>query len=117
MRQLKREGGVAFVGDGVNDAQALKEADVGIAVSSGTDLAKYAGDVVIPGLNALPFLIRQSHRTVRKIKENIAWALTYNAVLVPVAAGMLYPLVLPPEYAALGMAMNSVSVALWSFVQ
>ncbi len=117
VRQLKREGGVAFVGDGVNDAQALKEADVGIAVSSGTDLAKYAGDVVIPGLNALPFLIRQSHRTVRKIKENIAWALTYNAVLVPVAAGMLYPLVLPPEYAALGMAMNSVSVALWSFVQ
>ncbi|MCY0862714.1 MAG: copper-translocating P-type ATPase [Metallosphaera prunae] len=117
VRQLKREGGVAFVGDGVNDAQALKEADVGIAVSSGTDLAKYAGDVVIPGLNALPFLMRQSHRTVRKIKENIAWALTYNAVLVPVAAGMLYPLVLPPEYAALGMAMNSVSVALWSFVQ
>ncbi|BCS92621.1 heavy metal translocating P-type ATPase [Metallosphaera javensis (ex Sakai et al. 2022)] len=117
VRQLREEGGVAFVGDGINDAQALKEADVGIAVATGTDIAKYAGDVVIPSLTALPFLLRQSHRTVRKIKENIAWALTYNAVLVPIAAGMLYPLVLPPEYAALGMAMNSVSVALWSFVQ
>ncbi len=119
IRQLKSQGGVAFVGDGINDAQALREADVGIAVSSGTDIAKYAGDIVIPNLTFLKFLLKQSSRTVRKIKENIAWALTYNAILVPIAAGVLYPLgiILPPEYAAIGMAMNSVSVALWSFVQ
>ena len=108
---------VAFVGDGVNDAMALKEAFVGIAVSSGTDIAKYAGDVVIPSLRTIPVLINQSRRTVRKIKENIAWALTYNSVLVPIASGILYPFYLPPEYAALAMSMNSVSVVLWSFVQ
>jgi len=108
---------VAFVGDGVNDAMALKEAYVGIAISTGTDIAKYAGDVIIPSLESLLDLIAQSKRTVRKIKENIAWALAYNSILVPIASGLLYPLYLPPEYAALAMSMNSVSVVLWSFVQ
>jgi len=108
---------VAFVGDGVNDAMALKEAYVGIAISTGTDIAKYAGDVIIPSLESLLDLVAQSKRTVRKIKENIAWALAYNSILVPIASGLLYPLYLPPEYAALAMSMNSVSVVLWSFVQ
>ncbi|QKR00281.1 cadmium-translocating P-type ATPase [Metallosphaera tengchongensis] len=120
VRELKREGVVCFVGDGVNDALSLREADIGVAVSSGTDIAKYAGDVVVPSVLSLKLLLERSKRTVRKIKENIAWALAYNAVLVPISAGVLFPslgLVLPPEYAALGMAMNSVSVALWSFVQ
>ncbi|BCU71018.1 heavy metal translocating P-type ATPase [Stygiolobus caldivivus] len=108
---------VAFVGDGVNDAMALKEAYVGIALSTGTEIAKYAGDIIIPSLEVIPSLLKQSKRTVRKIKENIAWALAYNSVLVPIASGMLYPFYLPPEYAALAMSMNSVSIVLWSFVQ
>lgn len=120
INELKKSGPVAFVGDGVNDAQAIKAADVGIAVSTGTDLAKYAGDIIVPNISSIRSLIGQTGRTVRKIKENIAWALTYNAILVPIAAGALYPILgitLQPEYAALGMAMNSVSVVLWSFVQ
>jgi len=119
VRELKGEG-VMFVGDGVNDAQAMREADVGVAVSTGTDIAKYAGDVIVPNLQSLLVLIKQSRRTLRKVKENVAWALTYNAILVPIAAGVLYPftgIYLPPEFAALGMAMNSVSVVLWSLVQ
>ena len=107
----------AFVGDGVNDALALKEALVGIAVAGGTDIAKYAGDVVIPSLRAIPALVRQARRTVRKIKENVAWAMAYNLVLIPIAAGALHPLYLPPQYAALAMSMNSVSVVLWSLAQ
>lgn len=107
-----------FVGDGVNDAQAIKEAFVGIAVSSGTDIAKYAGDIIIPSVLFLRDLLFQSSKTVRKIKENIAWAFTYNAILIPIASGLFYPsLYLPPEYSALAMSMNSVSVALWSFIQ
>jgi Cation transport ATPase len=98
----------------------MREADVGVAVSTGTDIAKYAGDVIVPNLQSLLVLIKQSRRTLRKVKENVAWALTYNAILVPIAAGVLYPftgIYLPPEFAALGMAMNSVSVVLWSLVQ
>jgi len=58
-----------------------------------------------------------SRRTVRKVKENVAWALAYNSVLIPIASGVLYPFYLPPEWAALAMSMNSVSVVLWSLVQ
>ena len=90
---------------------------MGIVISTGTDIAKYAGDVIIPSLESLLDLVAQSKRTVRKIKENIAWALAYNSVLVPIASGLLYPLYLPLEYAVLAMSMNSVSVVLWSFVQ
>ncbi len=116
--ELVRElGKVAFVGDGINDALALKEAFVGVAVSSGTDLAKVAGDVMIPSIGALPGLLEGARRTVRKVKENVAWALAYNSVLIPIASGVLYPFYLPPEWAALAMSMNSVSVVLWSLVQ
>lgn len=115
--ELVRGKNAAFVGDGVNDAFALKEALVGIAVSTGSDLAKLAGDVVVPSIKAIPDLVKQSRRTVRKVRENVLWALAYNSVLVPIAAGVLYPFYLPPEYAALAMSMNSVSVVLWSFVQ
>jgi Cu2+-exporting ATPase len=116
--ELVRElGKVAFVGDGINDALALKEAFVGVAVSSGTDLAKVAGDVMIPSIGALPGLLEGSRRTVRKVKENVAWALVYNSVLIPIASGVLYPFYLPPEWAALAMSMNSVSVVLWSLIQ
>jgi len=115
VRRLRAEGPVAFVGDGVNDAEALREADVGIAISTGTDLAKYAGQVVIPSLKDLPELLNQAKRTLRKVKQNLGWAFGYNALLIPLSAGVLYPIIyLPPEFAALAMSMSSVLVSLWS---
>ncbi|EZQ02270.1 ATPase P [Candidatus Acidianus copahuensis] len=117
VKELKKEGGVAFIGDGVNDALPLKEADVGIAISSGSDIAKYAGDIIIPSLCNIDMLFWGSGRAIRKIKENLVWAFGYNSVLVPIAAGILYPFLLPPQYAALAMSMNSVSVVLWSMLR
>lgn len=118
VRSLRQEGHrVAFVGDGVNDAVAEKEADVGIALAGGTDIAKYAGDVVVMNLKGIELLLRESRIATRKVKENLAWAFGYNSVLVPVAAGLLYPAVyLSPQYAALAMSMSSVIVSLWSTV-
>lgn len=118
VKRLKSEGyKVAFIGDGINDAEAIKEAFVGIAVSNGTELAKYAGDVIIKDLKDILTLLSESNLAVRKIKENLGWAFGYNAVLVPIAAGVLYPRIyLPPEYAALAMAFSSVIVSLWSLV-
>jgi len=115
-----KEGGaaVAFVGDGINDSMALGEADVGIAIASGTDIAKYAGDVVIRSPSSLPYLLSESGLAVRKIKENLAWAFGYNSVLVPIAAGLFYPTIyLAPEFAALAMSMSSVFVSVWSLVR
>ena len=116
VRKLRGEGHrVAFIGDGVNDAVAEREADVGIALAGGTDIAKYAGDVIVGSLRGVEDLLRESRVAVRKVKENLAWAFGYNSVLVPLAAGMLYPAVyISPPYAALAMSMNSVIVSLWS---
>ncbi|ARM76857.1 heavy metal translocating P-type ATPase [Acidianus manzaensis] len=113
----KYKGQVVFVGDGINDAQAIKEADVGIAVSNGTEIAKYAGDIVIPSVNSIIDVFSQGKRAVNKIKQNLVWAFVYNSILVSIAAGVLYPLYLPPEYAALAMSMDSVAVVLWSNVK
>ncbi len=116
VKNLQRAGEVViFVGDGINDAPALAQADIGIAVSSGTDIAMESGDVVLMknDLRDVITAIDLSTRTLSKIKQNIFWAMFYNTLLIPVAAGALYPIAgiaFRPEWAAGAMALSSVSV-------
>jgi Cu2+-exporting ATPase len=115
VRELQAQGKkVGMVGDGINDAPALTQADVGFAIGAGTDVAIESADVVL--MKSDPYdvvgAVELSHATLRKMHQNLWWAVAYNVIAFPLAAGILYPVLLSPEIAAFAMSGSTLIVAI-----
>ncbi|MDR0666464.1 MAG: HAD-IC family P-type ATPase, partial [Campylobacteraceae bacterium] len=116
IKLLQKEGFVLFTGDGINDSLSIKQADIGIAMNSGSDIAKNSGDIIIMNneLGSVKKSIELSRATLRVIKQNLFWAFIYNIIGIPLAAGVFYfaGITLTPAIAGAAMSISSVTVVL-----
>ncbi len=117
IKQLQKDGKVMFVGDGINDAPSIKQSNIGITLNSGADITKDAGDIILVNneLGAVIKSINLSIETMKIVKQNLFWAFAYNALGIPIAAGILYPflgIMLTPMFAGIAMSFSSVTVVL-----
>ncbi|HIP44503.1 MAG TPA: heavy metal translocating P-type ATPase [Sulfurospirillum arcachonense] len=117
IKELQEKAKVMFVGDGINDSVSIKQADIGVALNSGSDITKDAGDIILINnqLSSVLKSINLSSKTMTTIKQNLFWAFFYNALGIPLAAGVLYPIIgvmLSPMYAGIAMSFSSVTVVL-----
>ncbi|MGM0519741.1 MAG: heavy metal translocating P-type ATPase [Campylobacterota bacterium] len=117
IKQIQEKGKVMFVGDGINDAPSIKQANIGVTLNSGSDISKDAGDIILVNNELLSVLksIKLSTQSMKIVKQNLFWAFIYNALGIPLAAGVLYPIygvMLSPMYAGIAMSFSSVTVVL-----